>query len=39
MLDFSDHRVIGITIGISIAIVSLIAILIRYLVGKRRKKD
>ncbi len=36
MLDFSDHRVIGITIGISIAIVSLLAIIIRYFIHRKK---
>ncbi len=38
LIDFSDHRVIGIIVGVSIAIVSLIAILIRYYVHKNNKK-
>lgn len=38
MIDFSDHRVIAITISLLIAIVSLFIILIRYLLG-RKKKD
>lgn len=38
MIDFSDHRVIAITVSLSIATVSLFIILIRYLLG-RKKKD
>ncbi len=38
MLDFSDHRIIGLTVALSIAIVSLIAIFIRYLIHKNGKK-
>lgn len=38
MIDFSDHRIIAITISLLIAVVSLFIILIRYLLG-RKKKD
>jgi hypothetical protein len=38
MIDFSDHRVIAITIGLCIAITSLIIIFIKYLVGHHRRK-
>lgn len=37
LLDFSDHRVIGLIVCLSIALVSLIAIFIRYLVHKNKK--
>lgn len=38
LIDFSEHRVIGIIVGVSIAVVSLIAILIRYFVHKNRNE-
>ncbi len=38
LIDFSEHRIIGIIVGISIAVVSLIAILIRYFVHKNKNK-
>ncbi len=37
LLDFSDHRVIGLIVCLSIALVSLTAIFIRYLVHKNKK--
>ena len=38
LMDFSEHRIIGIIVGISIALVSLTAILIRYFVHKNKNK-
>ncbi len=38
LIDFSEHRIIGIIVGISIALVSLTAILIRYFVHKNKNK-
>lgn len=37
LLDFSDHRVIGLLVCLSIALVSLSAIFIRYLIRKNKK--
>ena len=37
LLDFSDHRVIGLIVCLSIVLVSLTAIFIRYLVHKNKK--
>lgn len=37
LLDFSDHRVIGLIVCLSIALISLTAIFIRYLVHKNKK--
>ncbi len=38
MIDFSDHRVIAITVGLSIAVTSLIIIFIRFLVRQHKRK-
>ncbi len=38
LIDFTDHRVIGIIVGVSIAIISLVSIFIRFLVREYKKK-
>ncbi len=39
MLDFSDHRIICLTICVGISVVSIIAIVIRYFVHRHRGRD
>lgn len=38
LIDFTDHRIIGIIIGASIAVISLTAILIHFLVREHKRK-
>lgn len=38
LIDFTEHRIIGIIIGASIAVISLTAILIRFLVREHKRK-
>lgn len=38
LIDFTDHRVIGIIVGISIAVISLTSIFIRFLVREHKRK-
>ncbi len=37
LIDFSDHRVIGLIVCLSLALVSLSAIFVRYLIHKNKK--
>ncbi len=37
LIDFSDHRVIGLIVCLSLALVSLSAIFVRYLIRKSKK--
>lgn len=39
LIDFSDHRVIALTVCLVIIIISLITILIRYIVHNKKHKD
>ncbi len=38
LIDITEHRIIGIIIGVSIAVISLTAILIRFLVREHKRK-
>ncbi len=38
MLDFSNHRIIALTVCLSIVLVSTIAIVIRYFVHRKKNK-
>ncbi len=38
LIDFTEHRVIGLIVGLSIAVLSLFIILIRFLLRERKKK-
>ena len=37
MLDWSDHRIIALTVCLGIVLVSIIAILIRFFVHRKKK--
>ncbi len=39
LIDFSDHRVIALTVCLSIATFSFIVILIRFIVHNKKHKD
>ncbi len=38
LIDFTEHRVIGLIVGLAIAVLSLMIILIRFLLRERKKK-